>query len=203
MAGTITVGELLSDPTSNNKITVGSGTTLDLVNGAGSVTLPALGKVLQVVSFLTSVQGSQTLVSTADNVINSISKAITPKGANSKFLVQVRWFGECNWQWNLVFNIQMDNVRVNVGNNNFNPLSGLCMPTLTYYTSDNSSTPEMLNFSTLVSTSSVVGTAITFKLVGAISFTNTAILWNNRTFTAPSSEHEFGSSEIIITEIGG
>ncbi len=40
MAGTITVGELLSDPSSNNKITIGTGTTLDLVSGAGSVTLP-------------------------------------------------------------------------------------------------------------------------------------------------------------------
>jgi hypothetical protein len=41
MAGTITVGELLSDPTSSNKITIGTGTTLDLVSGAGSVSMPS------------------------------------------------------------------------------------------------------------------------------------------------------------------
>jgi hypothetical protein len=41
MAGTITVGELLSDPSSSNKITIGTGTTLDLVSGAGSVIHPA------------------------------------------------------------------------------------------------------------------------------------------------------------------
>jgi hypothetical protein len=40
MAGTITVGELLSDPSSSNKITIGTGTTLDLVSGAGSVIHP-------------------------------------------------------------------------------------------------------------------------------------------------------------------
>jgi hypothetical protein len=42
MAGTITVGELLSDATSSNKITIGSGTTLDLASGsAGTITLDA------------------------------------------------------------------------------------------------------------------------------------------------------------------
>jgi len=42
MAGTITVGTLLSDLTSSNKITIGSGTTLDLASGsAGTITLDA------------------------------------------------------------------------------------------------------------------------------------------------------------------
>jgi hypothetical protein len=82
MAGTITVGELLSDPSSSNKITIGTGTTLDLVSGAGSVT--GVGKVLQVVH---SIDSTQTNIS-AQNVVTSTgtSASITPS-SNSKVLV--------------------------------------------------------------------------------------------------------------------
>jgi hypothetical protein len=82
MAGTITVGELLSDPTSSNKITIGSGTTLDLASGAGSVT--GAGKVLQVVSvpFTTGMNnGSSSFVATGH------SATITPSSSSSKILV--------------------------------------------------------------------------------------------------------------------
>ena len=84
MAGTITVGELLSDPTSSNKITIGSGTTLDLVNGAGSVTMPASGKVLQVKSdSLNTVVTS----STSWGDITGLSVSITPSSTSSKIMV--------------------------------------------------------------------------------------------------------------------
>jgi hypothetical protein len=103
MAGTITVGELLSDPSSNNKITIGTGTTLDLVSGAGSVSMPAgsltgalpaldgsaltgAGKVLQVVQVVYSTAsqtGSSYLVDTG------LSASITPSSTSSKILVMV------------------------------------------------------------------------------------------------------------------
>jgi hypothetical protein len=197
MAGTITVGELLSDPTSNNKITIGSGTTLDLVNGAGSVTLPALGKVLQVVSVLTNTQASQT-ITTSDTQVGLLTKSITPVGANSKFSISVRWFGEVTTGQNVLFNIQQDGTRVNI--NGQGRGYGLAMPLLSYYTANNSTTPENVNFTTLVSTSSVVGTAIVFKVVADASASYT--LWNNRSFSTPASSVEAGTSELIITEIG-
>jgi hypothetical protein len=109
MAGTITVGELLSDPTSSNKITIGTGTTLDLVSGAGSVTLPpeataaasltgalpaldgsaltnmaAGGKVLQVVQSEFS-----STASTTSNTFQDIplSVSIQPSATSSKIMV--------------------------------------------------------------------------------------------------------------------
>jgi hypothetical protein len=108
MAGTITVGELLSDPTSSNKITIGSGTTLDLVSGAGSVTLPpeatdaasltgalpaldgslltGVGKVLQVVQ---STSSTMTVVATSGGFadLTGASATITPSATSSKVLV--------------------------------------------------------------------------------------------------------------------
>jgi hypothetical protein len=84
MAGTITVGELLSDPTSNNKITIGSGTTLDLVSGAGSVS--GAGKVLQVVQAIGSNEYS-TSSSNWDTKMTDINCVIQPSIASNKILL--------------------------------------------------------------------------------------------------------------------
>ena len=180
--------------------------TLTLPDEAGTVLTSAstanfpAGSVLQVVSYLTATQGSQT-ITTTDQIINSITKVITPLGANSKFLVTVRWFGEMDNAWSVPFNIHMNSVRVNIDGQG--RCYGLAMPAQSYGVADNNgSTPETLNMSTLVSTSSVVGTAITFSLVADSDTSRT--LWNNRCFNVPiGGNSEAGTSEMIITEIGG
>ena len=172
-------------------------TTLSNQVFPASQVFPA-GHVLQVVSTLTTTQAVQT-ITTSDTQVGLLTKTITPKGANSDFLVVVRWFGECTDSHDIVFNIQQDGTRVNI--NGQGRKYGLAMPLLTYPVSlDNSSTPSNVNFSTLVSTSSAIGTGITFKVVadGLSSLT----LWNNRCFDTGSGR-EMGTSEIIITEIKG
>ena len=74
MAGTITVGELLSDATSSNKILIGSGTTLDLKASAGTTTMPT-GSVLQVVMDSSTTQETSTTTSWTDS---ALSLSITP-----------------------------------------------------------------------------------------------------------------------------
>jgi hypothetical protein len=170
-----------------------------VLTSASTANFPA-GSVLQVVSYLTATQGSQT-ITTTDQIINSITKVITPLGANSKFLVTVRWFGEISSAWNVPFNIHMDGVRVNI--NGQGRGYGLVMAAQSYSVVENdASTPETVNMSTLVSTSSVVGTAITFSLV-ADANNSTYTLWNNRSFNGAVGANEAGTSELIITEIGG
>lgn len=165
-------------------------------DGSSLTNLPGGGKVLQVVSLLRTTQGSQT-VSTSDVVVNGLSKAITPLGANSKFLVTVRWVGEVNVAWDVLFNIQMNGTRVNM--NGQGRGYGLGSPLQSYIADNNSSTPENCNISTLVSTSSVVGTPITFRLVA--DSTGAKTMWNNRCFAASTNmAYERGTSEIIITE---
>ena len=155
------------------------------------------GKVLQVVSNLVATQGSQT-ITTTDSVVNGITDIVTPKGANSSFLVTVRWFGEVGNAWDVPFNLHMDGVRVNV--NGQGRGYGLAMPSQSFgQGADDDSTPETVNFSTLVETSSVVGTPITFRLVADSNSNRT--LWNNRCFST-GADYERGTSEIIITEIG-
>jgi len=171
---------------------------LPAISGAALTNLPGGGKVLQVVSYLTATQASQT-ITTTDTVVNGISKAITPLGANSKFLVTVRWVGEVSTAWDAIFNIQMDGTRVNI--NSQGRGYGLGSPMQSYIADNNDSTPENFNISTLVSTSSVVGTAITFRLVADAHSSRT--MWTNRCFNASTNgNYERGTSEIIITEIG-
>ena len=166
------------------------------IRGSSNFDSDSVGKVLQVVSVLTTTQASQTITS-SDTQVGLLTKAITPLGANSKFEVKVRWFGECTYGWSICFNIHQDGTRVNI--NGQGRGYGLAMPLLSYNNED-SSTPENVNFTTLVSTSSVVGTAITFKVVADSETPRT--LWNNRCFNTSSTDYERGTSELIITEIG-
>jgi hypothetical protein len=181
--------------------TVSGSGTIALTNqlsGMTSASVPS-GSVLQVVSYYTAAQTAQTM-STSDQVINSMSKVITPLGANSKFLVQVRWVGEITSGQDVCFNIQMNGTRVNSGGGRGYYLG---MGMLSYHLQNDNSTPETLNFSTLVSTSSVIGTDITFRLVSDCNGGSNPI-WSNRCFgSAPSGGTEGGTSELIITEIKG
>ena len=199
----ITTPDLTSvaDIEANGSAVLTSASSLASANLTGSVPSSAMpaGSVLQVVSYFTATQGSQT-ITTSDSIINSITKVITPLGANSKFLVTVRWFGEINSAWDVPFNIHMGGVRVNI--NGQGRGYGLAMVAQSYGGgADDGSTPETVNMSTLVSTASVVGTAITFSLVADSD--NTRTLWNNRCFSGAGAGTEAGTSEIIITEIGG
>jgi len=112
--------------------------------------------------------------------------------------VQVRLFGEGQEIWGIVFNIQMDGIRQNCPNTRG---YGLCTPATGYYLSNDASTPDVANFSTLISTSSVIGTDITFRVV--VDADGNKTYWYNRCFDTPSTGAECGTSELIITEIKG
>ena len=183
------IATLPSQSGASGKVLKSDGTTATW--GTGS-------KILQVVNYLTHSQSSgATNNSSTDVVVGGISKDITPVGTNSKFLVEIRWFGEMASAHDVVMNVQMDGTRVNV-NGNTGGRHGIGLPALTYYSVNNESTPESATFSTLVTSTSVIGTAITFRLV--VSSTNPYTFWTNRTFNLGGQET--GSSEIIITEIG-
>ena len=192
--------------TDGNTTLSGTGNNLGTVT-AGTFPVPSAtalypaGHVLQVVSYYTEAQSSLT-ISDSDQVVNGMTKVVTPKGVNSKFLVAVRIGGEGNQQWNKTFNIQMDGTRVNVPSSPAGSMGvrglGLGAMTQTHTGADNDSTSEGMSFSPLISTSSAIGTGITFRLVCSGSghdttYFNRCIGVNNEEFT----------SELIITEIKG
>ena len=184
--------QVSNSPTNGYFLSAQSGNTGGLTWAEASA-----GTILQTVSVLTTTQASQT-ITTSDTQLGLLTKAITPLGANSKFLVYVRWFGEVHSSWNVCFNIQMNGTRVNI--NSGGRGYALAMPLVTYgVQADDNSTPENANFQTLVSTSSVIGTAITFRAVVDANVSTT--LWNNRCFATTSANYERGTSELIITEV--
>ena len=172
--------------TSSGAITQGGSAVL--------TTSSTVGKVLQVVNLLYSTQSSMT-VGTTDTAITGMNLNITPLGAGSKFRIDVRLFGEVAGAWETVFNIHRGAARINTTSNlNYH---GLSMMTQSYGAASNdSSTPEILNLTTIDSTGSTVGTTLTYILVASADVART--LWINRCFAAG----ETSVSEIIITEIG-
>jgi len=177
--------------TSSGAITQGGNAVL--------TTSSATGKVLQVVNVLYSTQSSMT-IGTTDTAITGMELNITPLGAGSKFRIDVRLFGETAGAWETVFNIHRGvGNRINTTSNlNYH---GLSMMTQSYGAASNdSSTPEILNLTTIDSTGSTVGTTLTYILVASSNAARTT--WINRSFAAPSGAAETGVSEIIVTEIG-
>jgi hypothetical protein len=166
-------------------------------DSGGTAVTTATQKVLQVVNLVYSTQGSMT-VGTSDTNITGMNLSITPLGAGSKFRIDVRLFGEFATPWSTVFNIHRGSTRINTTGNQL--YHGLSMMTQTYGAGvDNSSTPEILHLTTIDSTGSSVGTAITYTLVASADSNYT--LFINRSFDAPANVKESGISEIIITEI--
>tara|TARA_R110002074_G_scaffold247038_1_gene419063 strand:- start:26 stop:607 length:582 start_codon:yes stop_codon:yes gene_type:complete len=182
--------------------TVSGSGTIALTNqltGMTDASMPS-GSVLQVVNFISTAKTSQSSSQT-DTIVSDITKSITPLAANSKFLVNIRWFGEANTGWSIIFNIHMDGTRVNV-NGGTAHYTGIASLSSTYHADDNDSTPNSANFSTLVTTSAPAGTALVFKLVASSGSSYT--IWTNRCFgSAGADGYENSTSEIIITEIKG
>ena len=195
MSGTLGVtGNITLSGSANN---LGNVATMILPTPSATALYPT-GHVLQVVRYYTTAQSTLTK-SGSDQLVNGMTKDITPKGANSDFLIHVRWAGEGQGAWDTTFNIEMGGTRVN--STGSGRTHGLSMATQTHAgegTSENiDSTPEILNFTTLVPTSSVIGTDITFRLVVT---GGSAVMYSNS--SKNGSDEEF-SSELIISEIKG
>jgi hypothetical protein len=183
---------LVSDNSGN--ITFAGTTTISGGTISSAVTFPT-GHVLQVIRYYTVTKSSFTK-SGADQLVNGMTKDITPKGANSDFLIHVRWGGETAGGWDTTFNIQMNGSRVNSTGSGRS--HGLMSPWQTHDSNANfDSTPELISLTTLVPTSSVIGTDITFRLVVTGGAED---IYSNST---KNGGDEVFSSELIISEIQG
>jgi len=181
------------------------GSTTAITESGGTVTFPTAsstikyptGMPIQIVNQLVTAQANVATSASGDVVVSGMTMDITPKGTASKFLVTVRWSGEVNNAWDIVFNIQMDGIRCNEATGDYH--TGLTSPWSGYGAGDTSTTPENTFFSTMVSSSSVIGTDITFRLVAS----GTAqTLYTNSVKDLDAAQEEF-TSELIITEIAG
>jgi hypothetical protein len=198
-----TDGELITYDATGAPANVAVGTSGQVLTSGGVGVAPTFqtaaggGKVLQVVAFLTSTQGSTTLSTSATSTNPAITKSITPLGNSSNFLISVRWHGEGVEPNNNVGHIYRGSSRLNgSGSNSYN---GLTSATITG--TNDSSSVEVLTIQTLDTTGSTTGTSITYEL--KFTAPGSRNIWTNRAIGGVGSGNgTTGTSEIIITEIG-
>lgn len=140
---------------------------------------------------------------TSDTAYPGMSIDITPKLNNSQFVIMVRSMNETDSPWNIVYNIHRNGQRVNSGNASQSSTNGLGLATQTYAgANDNSSTPEVISFSTLDTSGSTKGVTINYKLVAQSDVVRTSYVnstWSNDNVDG----NEVSQSEMIVIEIKG
>ena len=188
----LSVGQLKGLAANSNMITVPSGHTL----------YPP-GHIIQTVTLDNTTRATQGFSDGVSLDVSGMSLDITPKSANSKILIQARWFGELSGAdrvYNSVFAITRNGTRINYQTGTSTVASGLTIPALSYEGTDADSTGETMSLFTTDSPAST--SLLTYKLVyissgngGTIS-TNRVMSWNNQ-----SGGYELGTSGMILMEI--
>ena len=175
------------------------------INGTTGVSkvqdgLSNVGKVLQVKETLKTDTSYHSSIGSSPQAIAGMSCTITPTSTTSKIKIEVRWMGECSEQYNLMFQILRGSTSINLPPVAGSRQRGLFCPALSYAYSDNSTTPEAASFST-IDYPNTTG-SITYSL--AVVGDGNDSMWTNRTYVdGDAIHHERGTSEIILTEIGG
>ena len=137
-------------------------------------------------------------VGTTDVPIVGVSVDITPKFANSKMKIEVRWGGEVKYQYDTLFNILRNGLPINLPNVTGSLRRGLAGPAITSYFDNTDSTPESCSFFT-IDTPNTTG-VITYQL-SAVGNGGVNI-WTGRCFSSNTSGNsERMSCEITVTEI--
>lgn len=158
--------------------------------------LPA-GQSLQVQSTFYDWYNSMTLTGSWQNVPN-MSVSITPKFVNSRFRIDVRWFGEVVSATDVTFGISRNGTIINLPIQEGSRYGCLGMPNQSYVQDDNDSTPEFSFFSTIDAPNTT--STITYTMV-ARSYGDTRTMWNGRVFSGASTgNYEQGSAGITVTE---
>ena len=99
---------------------------------------------------LVTTDSSQSVAANTWYDVPNLSVTFTPQSTTSKFRIDVRWLGETNNTWNMVFAIARNDTRINLPDAyGSNPL-GLTVPALSYFatSNDTASTPETSCFFT-------------------------------------------------------
>lgn len=155
------------------------------------------GSVLQVKSYVYPWYNSVTLTDQWQQIPN-LSLTITPKRANSRFRIDVRWFGEVPSAWDVTMGITRNGTAINLPTQEGSRHGCLSMPQQSYVQDDNDSTPEYAFYSTVdtPNTTSPITYAAVYR-----NYSGTRTIWTGRVFSGTTNgNYEQGSQEIIITE---
>ena len=158
------------------------------------------GETIQTVTMENLVQNTQAVSAQTINDLSNMSIVITPKKANSKILIHIRWSGEfsaSDLTWNTTFGCTRNGTQIGRSGGGLNG-TGIATPSLSYYASDASSTAE--NCIYFVTDTPGITSAITYRATIASSQNGT--IYNNRTVNNVNSwDYESGTSAMTAMEI--
>jgi hypothetical protein len=171
------------------------------VGGSGSSY--AKGHVVQVINVDNLSRTSQGFSSNTILNISGMEATITPKSANSKIIIQARWFGEFSGGdlvYNSVFGVSRNGTQIGrQPDPGATVINGITSAAISYDQPDGNSTPETANLfiADLPNTTS----AVTYRMTllssgGATLFTNRTVGWAGQ-----AGGFELGTSSMMLMEI--
>ena len=188
----LTVGQLRGLPVNNNIVTVPAGHTLY-----------APGHVIQVINVENVTRLSQGIGTQSTVNILGMEATITPKSANSKIIIQARWFGEFSataMTWDSMFGITRNGTAINVPPDfGLTANRGITIGALSFNGTDGNSTPETASLfvsDNPNSTSPVVYRMTVYSQGAGTVFTNRVAGWANQ-----GTDYELGTSGMMLMEI--
>jgi hypothetical protein len=160
------------------------------------------GEVIQVVTLENPTRAAQTFSTNTILNVYQMDIRITPKRANSKILVQMRWFGEmadAGRPYNSVFGLSRNGTQVGRQEGTSTIITGLTSAALSYDGSDANSTPETASFfvTDMPNTTSEISYKVTFiSDQGGTLYTGQTVGWANQ-----AGGYELGTNAMTATEI--
>jgi len=170
---------------------------------AKDVGLNDAGTILQVKSTLWQTRTSKSYTAQTRTVVDELAVTITPRDANSRFMIFVRASGEWNGTnyHDTLYGIDRSGTAINEGTYTSTTASGISMNQRSYGGTDNDSTPDTTCFQTVDSPATT--SAITYK-VSVWQAQGYSKFWNGTVNSSASNvSNETPSSEIIVMEIAG
>lgn len=136
-------------------------------------------------------------IGTSWTTINGLEVTFTPQSANSVFRIDVRWLGEVDGGWDLMFGVSRDGTPLSLPSNPSGN-AGLSAAGLTYHlANDIASTLELSTYFTY--DEPAIASTVTYT--AQVRANSTRTMWNNRTASSTTGfNYERGSCEIIVTE---
>ena len=169
-------------------------------NGSGLTNLYS-GAMVQFQHTLFTGTTKNSSINPTPSSVAGLSVDITPKFANSKMKVEVRWGGETTHPDNILFNIKRNGVLINLPDAYGSTPRGLAVPLLTY-PNNNDSTPEACSFFT-VDTPNTLSPIIYELNVSGYAGGSVTVYTGRCVNTSSSIYYQRMSCEITVTEIAG
>lgn len=160
------------------------------------------GTILQVKSTLYTTREAAAYTAATATAVDALAVTITPRDANSKFLIMVRASGEINGnnEHDTVYGVMRNGTPINESTYGSTNGRGLAMIQIAYHADDNDSTPSTTTYQTVDSpatTSQITYKASIWQLQGY------GKVWNGCVNGGTTTTYEVPTSEIIVMEIAG